>query len=155
MLKAFRTLLGLGDAGAEPSPRSTPDPVQVATAALLSQMVDADFEETDQEIGQLRSAVQALLGLDEQDTDELVAQATAEARVSVSLYEFTRVLHRSLDPADKVRVVELLWQIAYADGDLAPEEEFLVRKVARLLHVPDRDFIAAKKRARSQSGAAG
>jgi len=64
----------------------------------------------------------------------------------VSLYQFTGLINQHFTPEQKVRVVEMLWQVAYADGHLDPYEEALVRKIADLIHVPHRQFIQAKHR---------
>lgn len=155
MLRLFRDLLAGSDvrAGASseaPDATADDDPVATATTALLTQMVRADFEVKDVERERLRRGVRTLLDLDDGDTEELLRIGEAEAEESVSLYDFTQVLHRELDPEQKSRVVELLWSIAFADGELDSQEEFLVRKVARLLHVPHSEFIAAKQRARAR-----
>ena len=69
-------------------------------------------------------------------------------RGTVCLYEFTRLIHESFDDARKGRLVEELWRVAFADRVLEAQEEFLIRKIARLLHLPHAEFIAAKQRAR-------
>ena len=44
-------------------------------------------------------------------------------------------------------MVELLWRVAYADGDLDKYEEHLVRRIADLIHVPHSVFIRMKHKA--------
>jgi len=83
-------------------------------------------------------------------TGELVELAESETEGSVCLYEFTRLIHESFDDARKGRLIEELWRVAFADRVLEAREEFLIRKIARLLHLPHGDFIAARQRARSR-----
>lgn len=151
MLKAFRDLLSgnLSQDQRSETRGARDDSVAEATTALLSQMVRADFEVKDREREQMQSGVRKLLDLNDQEADELIRAGEAKAAESVSLYDFTQVLHAQLDPEQKVEIIELLWGIGFADGELDSQEEFLVRKVARLLHVPHPDFIAAKQRARA------
>lgn len=122
--------------------------VRLAVAALLQKMAAADFSEHPAEQDELRLAVRRFLDLQPEEAAGLVEEGRREAAESVSLFDFTEVLHRELDLEQKVEVVELLWQIAYSDGEIHPQEEHLVRKVAGLLHVPHESFIEAKRRAR-------
>jgi uncharacterized tellurite resistance protein B-like protein len=147
MLRAVRSLLGLDSAPSGPAPaREVPS----AAAALLYKMATADFDLANAEELALRDGIRHLLSLEDDDPElePLLAASRERARKAVSLYELTEVLHRELDPEQKAAVIELLWRIAYADGEVDPQEEHLVRKAAHLLHVPHERFIAAKLRVR-------
>ena len=61
-------------------------------------------------------------------------------------YDLTRLINNGFSAAQKVKVIELMWEVAYADDKLQKYEEALVRKVADLIYVPHSDFIAAKHR---------
>ena len=78
----------------------------------------------------------------------LVARAEDAARDAHDLHTFTSQLNDQLDPPQKVRIVEYLWQVAYADGHLDAHEQHVMRKLADLLYIPQGDYIAAKMRAR-------
>jgi uncharacterized tellurite resistance protein B-like protein len=131
-------------------PRHQPDNdrrgLQLATAALLFEMVRADQQEHPRERRTLEAALSACFELSEDETRELAALADAEAADAVSLYQFTGLINQHFSARQKVQVVEMLWQVAYADGHLDPYEEALVRKIADLIHVPHRDFMQAKHR---------
>lgn len=120
--------------------------LQLATAALLFEMLRADHDEHPQERRTLEAALRKCFDLGRDETLELAALADTEAANAVSLYQFTGLINRHFSPHQKIRVVEMLWQVAYADGRLDPYEEALVRKIADLIHVPHRDFIRAKHR---------
>lgn len=158
MLSSIRNLLGLDSTapseehGTEAVAGGYSSEARVALVALLHAMAGADFEVRDEETEQLQAAVESVLGVDRREASSLLDQGAERAAASVSLYEFTAVLHRQLSPEKKAETVELLWAVACADGEIDRQEEFLVRKVARLLHLPQEEFIAAKKRALAARG---
>ena len=124
----------------------------VATAALLVEMMRADRAVASAEReAVLRALAAAFDDLAPDEIQELLARAEERADDATSLYEFTQIVNRRFDPDQKAHVVELLWRVAYADGDLDKYEEHLVRRIADLIHVPHSVFIRMKHRA--QDGA--
>ena len=120
-----------------------------ATAALLVEVMRADYEVRPEERDAvLRALAAAFEDLSPDETRDLLARAEERADDVTSLYEFTQLLNRQLDHEQKAHVVELLWRVAYADGDLDKYEEHLIRRVADLIHVPHSVFIRMKHRAR-------
>ena len=132
----------------EPDTSSGPDEhgLQLATAALLFEMLRADDNEHPDEQRMLERSLQDTFSLDDDETRQLLELADREAAESVSLYQFTGLINQHFSPREKISVVELLWQVAYADGRLDRYEEALVRKIADLIYVSHRDFIQAKHR---------
>ena len=87
--------------------------------------------------------------LDQNEAEELLELAEEERSDSTDYFQFTSLIKDAYTPEQKVKLVELLWRIAYANESLHRyEEEHLVRKVADLLYVPHSAFIATKHRAR-------
>ena len=86
----------------------------------------------------------------------MVEEGCRAAGSSTQLYGFTRMINDSLEPEERATILEMLWEVAYADGEVHPYESNLVRRVAGLLHVTDRDSGAARKRVveRLQTGGA-
>jgi uncharacterized tellurite resistance protein B-like protein len=125
---------------------------QIATAALLVEMTRADYDVKEAERLSVTAAIQKAFGLSAQETDELVRLAELEAENATSLYEFTSLINAHFSPEQKQRVVELLWRVAFSDGQLDRYEEHLVRKVADLIYVPHRTFIQAKHKVKHQLG---
>jgi uncharacterized tellurite resistance protein B-like protein len=123
--------------------------LRLATAALFIEMMRADFEVTAEERHKLEVLVRETLALDENETRELLAAAEREVESSVELFQFTRLIDEAFTPEQKAKVVERLWRIAYADQNVDRLEEHLVRKIANLLHVSHRDYIAAKLAAKT------
>ena len=98
--------------------------VRLATAVLMVDvaLVDSCFDET--EFDRMLQLVKEHFGLDTQQAAELINAANAKADELVSVHEFTQLLHEHLSHDEKARVVELLWTIAYADGELDGPEQF-------------------------------
>jgi uncharacterized tellurite resistance protein B-like protein len=117
---------------------------RLACAVLLLECARADFEHHEAELDTVRAALSAHFGLAPDELDALIAEAGDHARRAVSLHDYVERLNRGLDAADKRRILDLLWRVAYADGRVDPHEEHLLRRLADLLHLPHRDYIAAK-----------
>jgi uncharacterized tellurite resistance protein B-like protein len=124
--------------------------LRLAAAALMFEIVRADASVEDAELTVMRASLQSSFDLSAEETGELVRLAEEQSRSASSLYEFTSLVDAGLDAAQKKRIVELLWLVAFADGRKDAHEEHLVRRIAGLLHVPHPDFIDAKLRARAR-----
>ena len=124
---------------------------RVAGAALLVEMSRADHEVTEVERGVIESALRHVFELDPPAAARLYREAERHADDATSLYEFTRLINDHFEPAEKENLVELLWFVAFADGELDKYEEHLVRRVADLIHVYHGAFIRAKHRAMQRS----
>ena len=115
--------------------------LRLATAALLIEVVRADYEEDIKETEAVIWQLQTRFDLTEEETLLLVEEAAQKADHSVSLQEFTRLLHENLSEKEKHSVIEMLWLIALADDHLDKHEDYVVRKVAELLYVTHGDLI--------------
>lgn len=118
--------------------------LRLATAALLIEVTRADFHVEHSERRAVVSAVQKFFGLSSQETDELVSLAEEEVDGSVSLFQFTQLVDQEFSQQQKAEIVEMMWRVAFADFNKDKHEEYLVRKVADLLHVPHSRFIRAR-----------
>ncbi len=126
--------------------------IELATAALLVETVRLDGEITAAERTAALAAVRSKFGLDAEEAATLVRLAEEESRAATDCYQFTSLINRHLSAAQKDKVIELMWRVAYADADLTANEQHVVRKVADLLYVPHASYIAAKLRARDAAG---
>lgn len=126
--------------------------VDLAVAALLVEVLRADYDVAPQERQQVIVSVSRLLGLDATVSAALVAEAERHIDRSHDLYQFTSQLNRSWSEDDKVQLLEALWRVAAADETVHKYEEHLIRRVADLLHVPHSGFIRAKLRAADPAG---
>lgn len=126
-----------------------PHALQLATAALLMEMMRMDNQVTAPERATAIAALRSEFGLVPEELDTLVALAEQEAKDATSYYQFTSLINKACDPPQKIRIMEYLWQVAYADGHLDAHENHWLRKIADLLYVPQSDYIAAKMRGRA------
>ncbi|WP_313952996.1 TerB family tellurite resistance protein [Accumulibacter sp.] len=126
--------------------------LQVATAALLVEMMRMDTRIDDEERRAIDSALGQQFGLDAEQLETLVALAEQEAREASGYYQFTSLINKACDAAQKIRIIENLWRVALADGHLDAHESHLMRKIANLLHIGHADYVAAKQRARQATG---
>jgi len=122
--------------------------LRLAVAALLIEVTHLDHEVTPEEKAAVDLAVRRHMGLSGETVAELLQYAERERADSTDYYQFTLLINREYDAARKVELIELMWRIAYADDALHRYEEHLIRKIAELLYVPHRAFVAAKHRAR-------
>ncbi|HET7203747.1 MAG TPA: TerB family tellurite resistance protein [Steroidobacteraceae bacterium] len=121
--------------------------LNLAVAALLVEVLRADYDVAAPEQMQVLESVSRLLGLDADASAALVREAEQRIDRSHDLYQFTSQINREYSEADKLRLLEWLWRIARSDETVHKYEEHLIRRVADLLHVPHSGFIAAKLRA--------
>lgn len=126
--------------------------LQVASAALLIEMMRMDKRTTVEEQDAVAATLQAQFGLDAEQLKTLIELAGAQASQAAGYYEFTSLINANYGPEQKIRIVENLWQVAMSDGYLDTHEVHLVRKIADLLYVGHADYIAAKQRARQTVG---
>lgn len=113
---------------------------ELALAALLIELARADFKENPDEFVEIRALLQRYLKAPSR-VDQLLDEAARRADRAVSLHEFTRQLNAEFNEGQKLELVEMLWRISLADGHIDAHEGHLVRKVAGLLHVRDRDLV--------------
>ncbi len=151
MLKAIRDFFDQRIAAAAATADETRR-LRLAAAALLVEVVRGDGGIVPAEQESLLAAVRDKFGLSPLEAAELAAAAEQESRLANDYFQFTSLINRSFTPAQKLRLVELMWQVAYADAVLSAHEQHVLRKVAELLHVPHGDYIAAKMRARQAAG---
>lgn len=138
--------------GTQPRAAGAQHALQVATAALLLEMMRMDSRVTPDERAAITATLQREFRLGEEELATLVELAEREVQQSHGYYHFTALINQHCDAAQKARIVENLWHVAMVDGHLDAHELHLMRKLADLLHVGHADYIAAKQRARVTAG---
>ncbi|MDQ0316926.1 TerB family tellurite resistance protein [Amorphus orientalis] len=146
MFKAIREWLQIEGLGEEEERQFGPDDHRVAVAALLVHLVAIDGVITDDERRVLREVLADHYDLAPDDTEELVKLAKQRDDEAVDLYGFTSVLKRVLDEDGRKQVVEMMWEMGFADGRISEFEDNTVWRVAELLGVTSRERIEIKKR---------
>ena len=109
--------------------------LRMATAVLMIDVARADHVFNENEFDRVLRLIESHFDLAPDAAAELINTASEKAEDLVSAHEFTSVLHEHLDETEKARVISLLWQIAYADGELDKYEDSLVLKISDLLYV--------------------
>ena len=126
------------------------DELGMTLAVLMLEVVKSDFEESEAEIQTMTAWLENQgLGLTSEDVHQLLDSARNEQAGSAGLFEYTRRACERMSMEERVRLVEQLWRIAYADGVIDKYEEAAIRKASELLYVPHSDFIRVKLSARS------
>jgi uncharacterized tellurite resistance protein B-like protein len=120
------------------------DERELAAAVLLVEVARADYDHQPAERAALRAGLAREFGVHEAALDALLGRAEQRAKESVSLFEFVQTLNRTLSPEEKRGLLQLLWNVAHADGRVDPHEEHLLRRIADLLHLSHADFIRGK-----------
>ncbi|HEY8034610.1 MAG TPA: TerB family tellurite resistance protein [Methylobacter sp.] len=122
------------------------DKLQLATVVLFLEMMHMDdkVEKKEQEI--ILALIQQNFSLTAEQTASLIELAEQQRKQATDYFQYTSLINKEYSLEQKVRLIESLWKIAFIDGVLDMNEEYLVRKIADLLHVPHTAFIMAKNR---------
>jgi uncharacterized tellurite resistance protein B-like protein len=125
----------------------------LAATALLIHVVSLDGEPSEIEKRKLHSLIESRFGLDPGTADRLIASATLVEGEAVDLYHFTSVIMRSVNEEGRLRIVEMMWELVYADGEVTEFEDNVVWRAADLLAVSSRDRIDLKHRVAARQSA--
>ena len=120
--------------------------LQVATCALFLEMAKMDDEFSDDERERILSILKKEFGLTDERAEELIGLAELELKASVDLWQFTNLINDAYSPEEKVKIMEMIWRVVYADGHLDKHEDYLVKKLTKLLNLRHREMIDAKLR---------
>lgn len=126
--------------------------LQLACAALMIEVLYADYSVGPGEIEALRKTLQDNFDLNEDEANKLIQLAEEERTDATDYYQFTSLINEFYTQKQKRELVTRLWQMAYADHTVHKFEEHLVRRLADLLHVPHSAFMQSKHMAASQPG---
>lgn len=137
--------------GAEP-PKQRPRDGRLAAAALMVEAarLDGAFDEAERRA--MRDLLTLRFGLTAAEADDLIAEAAAAQEESAEFFRFTHALKEAFNHEERVQLVEQLWEVVYADGRLHEYEASLLRRVAGLLYVSDRERGEARRRVLDRLG---
>lgn len=119
--------------------------IQVAACALLLELAYADNEFAESERRHLEAAIRRHFDLSPETARELIDFADQERQRAVDLFQFTSLVAQHYTPAQKMVLLETMWGLVYADGDVARHEQYLIKKVSKLLDVQP-GFLAEARR---------
>jgi len=122
------------------------DDLHLAAAALLVEAAMLDNHFADRERETIATLLESRFGLTTHEAEALIGRASSAVAESTQIYGFTRTLKDRLEPDERIRIIEMLWEVVCADGTVHSFESGLVRRVAGLLFVPDRESGEARRR---------
>lgn len=127
--------------------------LRVAAAALLVETASIDDAFDDSERSVVKRLLQQRFGLAAAEAQRLLGEGQRSRDASAQLYGFTRAIKERLDLEERIRLVEMLWEVVLADGALDPLEDTLLRRIGGLIDVPDRERGLARQRVLARRGA--
>jgi len=148
MLRAIKRVFDAAQGDTRDVPGHERRQLQVAVAVLLHEARRADYVEGDEESVTAELALVEIFGLERRESAALLEQGRARAQQLTSVYAPVTVVKREFSLPDRIRLVEHLWRVAFADGRLNLYEDHYVRKIAHLLYVPNTQSMLARNRAR-------
>jgi uncharacterized tellurite resistance protein B-like protein len=128
------------------------DELQLALAALLIEAANCDdhFDEKERRI--IARLLESRFNLSAPEARALLAAGETAASEAAELFHFTRIINQRLSYEERVELIEMLWQVAYADRVLDDYEDSLLRRVGGLIYVPDRERGMARRRVLERLG---
>jgi uncharacterized tellurite resistance protein B-like protein len=146
MFESFKTFISEFVDGEKHPSQFAEDDYRLAAAALLVHAAAIDGEISQSERDKLHTVLKQRFALSDAVADELIEKATAAEHESVDLYHFTHLLNRVLDEEGRAKVIEMMWEIVYADGKRDELEDNLLWRAADLLGVSPRERIELRRR---------
>ena len=122
------------------------DQIHLAAAALLVEAAHLDESYDEVERHAVVHVLKQEFELSDEECDTLIEQAEAVQHEATDLYRFIRKFDSNFGHAERLRLIEMLWQVVYADGELHPYESNLVQRICGMLHVTDRERAEARQR---------
>ena len=153
MFEAFKHFVGEFVDGSKHPSQFGDDDYRLAATALLVHTAAIDGEVTPSERDKLFAVIKQRFNLDDGAATELIEKATAAEHEAVDLYHFTHLLNRALDDEGRAKVIEMMWEIVYADGARDELEDNLLWRAADLLGVSQSERIALRSRIAAKAGA--
>ena len=136
----------------QPATESRSKKLQVATAALLVEIAEADGDFSDDERKRIIDLMKAEFNLDDECVTELLDLSEQKVKDSISVYEFTSVINESFNQQEKLDLIKNLWRIIYQDGKLDSHEDRLIKIIGSTMNLEHRDVIGAKLFVKQEMG---
>ena len=124
--------------------QNTEHDIRVATCALFVEIARIDEKFTAAEMETILSILKQKYGLSQDHADALIAEAERELEKSVDLWQFTKLINENYSNEEKIKIIEIFWQIVYVDGKMDQHEHYLMNKLQNLLRLTHDQLITAK-----------
>ena len=152
MISRIKALFQAIDPQAGSAKTHSHDEKALAAAALMVEAARLDEKFDEAERTAIATVVKRHFGLDDAEAAELIEAASEAQAESSQLLSFTRAVKDAYPPEERVEIIEMLWEVAYADGELHPYEANLLRRIGGLIYVSDRERGEARKRVLARLG---
>ena len=117
---------------------------ETGLAALLVEVMRADGKVLTEELENIQNTLIHYCGLELDAASRLLTKAKQLVEQAIDLYSFVNVVNEHTSDIERIEIIELLWQVAFADGQIDGQEDHVIRKIAGLMYVTHADFIQAK-----------
>ena len=134
----------MGNKESEDGEKAEKRDINLATCAILLELANADGKFNKQEKDDIIKIFKTKYNLSESEANELLKSSEAELEKSVDLWRFTNLINQNYSLEEKLKVIEIIWEVAYSDGKLEKHEDYLVHKLATLLRLNHKQLIDAK-----------
>ena len=141
MFKQIKQLFAVFD---DQEPSIEQHDLKTAVAALLIEVMRADTKLDHDEQRTLTVTLKKYFNLTDAEVEELTNNAASSLDGAIDYFQFSKQINEHCSAVQRIEIIELLWRLAYTDGEIDPQEDYVIRKVAGLLYVTHTDFIAAK-----------
>lgn len=152
MFERLRALLE-GTEAHNQGPRDDAE-LKVATAVLLVEAACMDGEFDAREEATIRALLARHFNLSDSEISSLMETARAAQDQAAGLVRYTRIIKERFSEEERISMIEMLWEVAYADGVLDDYEANLLRRIGGLLYVPDVETGRARQRVMERLGIA-
>lgn len=126
------------------TPDNTEHKLRLAMASLMIEVAESDYHDAPEERESVLKIVKESFDLSNTETNEIVDLARQEHADSIDYFQFTSLINQHYSAAERIELIEKLWQIAFADHTLDKHEEHVIRRIADLIHVAHSDFMKTK-----------
>lgn len=126
--------------------------LRLAATALMVEVMRIDEKKTDDEMNVVMNSIMQKFSIEPDEAMTLLDLATDELQNATDYHQFTSLINKGYDQKQKQLIIEYLWQVAFADGELDAHEEHAIRKIADLIYVSHNDFIRLKEKVRLSGG---
>jgi len=152
MIEGIRAWINGSWTDSQDKPGGRQDGLKLALSALLIEAANCDDRFDEAERGVIARLLEHRFGLSRSEADQLLAAGEIAASEAAELFHFTRIINERLSSAERVELIEMMWEVAYADGALDEYEDSLLRRVGGLVYVPDRERGMARQRVLKRLG---
>ncbi|MCK5125097.1 MAG: TerB family tellurite resistance protein [candidate division Zixibacteria bacterium] len=143
------TLLGATTETSQDKAASEYD-LQIATTALMIEMANIDDEFSDDERQVIVKTLTGRFQISEDKVDKIISEAEKEVNRQLDMYYFTNMINEHFAKPEKIKIIELVWQVVYSDDHLNGHEDYLVHRFAKLLRLDHKDLIDAKLKVKAE-----